>query len=95
MILPTIVFGILLALACGAIYHFIRGGSTKKLVLFLVLSLAGFWLGDTLAWSLNLSFLQIGLLNAGMGVVFSFVVMIVGDILSHVRLTSKEENQQE
>ena len=95
MILPTITFGILLALACGAVYHFIRGGSTKKLALFLILSMAGFWMGDTLAWSLNLSFLQVGLLNAGMGVIISFVVMIVGDILSHVRISDKEEHQQE
>ncbi len=91
MILPTIVFGILLALACGALYHLVRGGSTKKLVFWLALSLTGFWLGDTLAWFLAFSFMQIGQMNAGMGVVFSFVLMILGDILSHVRLTPKEE----
>ena len=91
MTIPTIAFGVLLALFCGAFYHFVRGGSTKRLALFLVLSLVGFWLGDSLAWSMGWTFAQVGILNAGIGAIFSFVVMIVGDILSHVRLASKEE----
>lgn len=89
MPLPTIAFGILLSTLCGAIYHVVRGGSTKKMAFFLVLSLAGFWLGDTLAWYLGWSFAQVGLLNAGMGIIVSFVFMFIGDLLSHTVITSK------
>jgi hypothetical protein len=90
MPLPTIAFGILLSTFCGAIYHFIRGGSARKIWLFLILAWAGFWIGDALAWYLGWSFMQVGLLNAGMGVVFSFVFMLIGDLLSNVAVRAKE-----
>jgi hypothetical protein len=90
MPLPTIAFGILLSTFCGAFYHFIRGGSSKRIVLFLVLAWAGFWIGDSIAWYLGWSFMPVGLLNAGMGVVFSFVFMLVGDLLSHVAIRARE-----
>ena len=92
MPLPTIAFGILLAISCGAFYHFIRGGTSKKLALYLVLSLVGFWSGDSLAWYLNWSFAQVGLLNAGIGAAFSFLLMIIADVLSLIRIGGKENS---
>jgi hypothetical protein len=92
MPLPTIAFGMLLALFCGAIYHFIRGGSTKKMAVFMLLSLAGFWLGDTLAWYLNIPFIQVGVLNAGVGVILSLVLMVIGDLISHLHVQGNENN---
>ena len=89
---PTIAFGILLSLACGGLYHFFRGGTSNKLALYLVLSLAGFWLGDALAWYMDWSFVQVGLLNAGIGAICSFLLMIIGDVLSHIRVGNKESS---
>ena len=84
MYLPTIVFGMLLSTLIGALYHLLRGGSSKKIWLYLFLSWAGFWLGDTLAFYTGWSFLTAGVLNAGMGAVLSIAFLIVGDVISLV-----------
>ncbi len=69
MPLPTIPFGVLLSTLYGGLYHLICGGKTRKLLLFVTLSVAGFWLGDTLGWLLNWTFAPVGMMNAGMGTV--------------------------
>ena len=89
MPLPTIAFGILLSTLCGAIYHLIRGGSTKKIWVYLFLSWAGFWLGDTLFSYLGWWLMPVGLLNAGMGTIFSFLFLLIGDLLSRIAITEK------
>lgn len=84
MPLPTIVFGVLLSTLYGGLYHLIRGGKTRKLLLFLVLSWAGFWVGDTVGWLLNWTFAPVGMMNAGMGTVGAFVFLAAGDLASMV-----------
>jgi hypothetical protein len=81
MPIPTIVFGILLSTLYGGLYHLIRGGPIRRLLLFLVLAWAGFWLGDTLGWLLGWTFGQIGIMNAGMGTILAFVFMGIGDLI--------------
>lgn len=47
--LPNLLFGSILAVACGALWHLLWGGPLKILVLYLVMSLVGFWLGQIIA----------------------------------------------
>jgi hypothetical protein len=86
MTLPTILFGILLSSAYGAAYHVWRGGSVRRLTLFLVLAWAGFWGGDTLGWLLNWNFGAVGNLNAGMGTVGAALFLLAGDFISRIKL---------
>lgn len=90
MPITTIVFGILLSTFCGAIYHLIRGGTTKKIWFYLILAWAGFWLGDTLGYYLGWSLVPVGLLNAGTGVIFSFIFLGLGDLLSGMVIRARE-----
>ena len=90
MPIVTILFGVLLSTFCGALYHLIRGGSSRKIIFYLVLAWAGFWLGDTLAWFMGWDFMPVGLLNAGVGVIFSFILMGIGDLLSSMVVRAKE-----
>ncbi|MEI7846078.1 MAG: hypothetical protein WCK35_09770 [Chloroflexota bacterium] len=80
--LPTIIFGILLSTLEAAVYHMVRGGKSSKFAMFLILAWIGFWLGDYLGWYLSWSFMAVGLLNAGMGALGSFVLMLAGDLIS-------------
>ena len=91
MPLPTIAFGILLSTFYGTIYHVLRGGSSKRIVLFLILSWIGFWLGDTISWYTGWSFAPAGLLNAGAGTVFALVFMIIGDVVSSIINSAKQK----
>ena len=84
MPIPTIVFGVLLSTLYGGLYHLIRGGKTRKLLLFLALAWAGFWLGDMLGWLLGWTFGQIGIMNAGMGTLGAFLFLGIGDLVSLV-----------
>jgi hypothetical protein len=84
MPIPTIIFGILLSTLYGGLYHLVRGGRTRKLLFYLVLSWAGFWLGDTLGWLLNWTFASAGIMNAGMGTLLAFVFMGIGELVTMI-----------
>ena len=45
MTIPAVLFGIFLSTLYGALFHFWRGGDTKRLILYIALSWVGFWLG--------------------------------------------------
>ncbi|MDX9991168.1 MAG: hypothetical protein RBS68_03870 [Anaerolineales bacterium] len=85
MTLPTILFGILLSSAYGAAYHLWRGGSIRRLTVFLVLAWAGFWGGDTLGWSLGWNFGAVGNLNVGMGTLVAAIFLFAGDFISRIK----------
>ena len=70
MTLPTIIFGLVVAMLYGALYHFIRGGGGWRLLLFFGLSILGF--------------LMLGSLNLGMGSVGSLLVLVAGEWLSRI-----------
>lgn len=46
MTLPAILFGLVVSLLAGALFHAVRGGGGWRLLLDLVLSLIGFMLGQ-------------------------------------------------
>jgi hypothetical protein len=91
MPIPTILLGVLISTLVGAFYHLIRGGSLRRLIFFLVLAWAGFWLGDTLGWYMGWGFAAMGVLNVGMGVVLSVIFLAAGDFASRIRIAPREE----
>lgn len=82
MTLPTMIFGLVVALLYGALYHTVRGGGGWRLLFFLGLSILGFALGHLLgAWQ-GWNLLMLGSLNLGMGSLGSVLVLVVGEWLS-------------
>jgi hypothetical protein len=86
MTLPTVLFGLLIALLYGALYHLIRGGSPWRLILYFSLSVAGFILGHLFGLWRGWTWLPVGLLNLGPSSIGSLVLLIVGDWLSRVEV---------
>ena len=78
MTLPTLIFGGLVATLYGAIFHLIRGGGLGKLILYILLSWAGFFLGQFIAVRTGLEFINIGALNLGIATITSILFMIIG-----------------
>lgn len=85
MTYPAILLGVLLSTLYGAGFHFFRGGSSKKLLVYLMLSWLGFWLGDSLAAYMNWSFVSMGVLNVGTGTILSFGLMLIAEVIDRFR----------
>ncbi len=90
MTLPALLFGIVLSSAYGTAFHFWKGGSIMKLILYILLSWAGFWGGHFLAVKLNWTFASVGPINTGLATIGSLVFLFVGEWLSRVEVTRKE-----
>ncbi len=87
MTFPAIFFGFVLATIYGAVFHFWRGGSLRKLVLFLLLSWLGFWVGHGIGALLDWTFASTGPVNTGMATIGSLIFLFVGEWLSRVEIT--------
>ena len=79
---PATVLGLVLCILYGAAFHLLKGGSFWRLVFYLILSTAGFFLGNYLAQFFNFSLFQIGSLNLGVATIFSFLLLFLGYWLS-------------
>ena len=90
--LPSLALGVVLALLVGALFHLVLGGGWGRLVLYLVLSLVGFavgqWFGDWRNWIL----FPIGTLNLGMALIGSLVILATGYWFSLVKIRPDNGN---
>ncbi len=91
MPLATILFGVVLSTLYGAGFHFLRGGSGRKLLLDLLLAWAGFWVGDQVGLYFGLMFWSVGVLNVGAGTVVSLALLVLVDLISRIRLPGAQE----
>lgn len=85
MTFPALIFGILVAALIGSAFHVWRGGNLGKLVLYLILSEAGFWMAQILGDQIGWRFWSVGVINLGMCVLGSSVFLGVGHWLSLVK----------
>jgi hypothetical protein len=86
--LPAFLFGLMCALLIGTLFHLWVGGGPGRLLLYLVLSAAGFAIGNWLGTIWQWTFLRVGPLNMGMAIVGSVFVLGIGHWLSMVQVTT-------
>lgn len=82
---PTLIFGILASTLYGAVFHLLRGGGAGRLLLYLFLGWAGFWLGQFIAGQFGWTFVSLGPLHLGMATITSLAFLLVGHWLSLVQ----------
>ncbi len=82
MTTPGYLLGFLVASLIGALFHLWRGGHIGRLLLFLVLSWAGFWAGHFLGNTLDFSLGRIGVLNIGAAILGCLIFLVLGNWLS-------------
>ncbi len=79
MALPNLLFGLVIALILGALFHAFRGGSGWRLLLYLGISIFGFvlgqWLGTRFGWALY----PFGALDIGFGLLGGILCLAIGD----------------
>jgi hypothetical protein len=88
MTLPAYFLGFVYALLLGSLFHVWRDGGVGRLLLYLVLSLAGAALGQWLGTLLNWSVLTVGALNLGLITLGSLLFLVTGYWLSLVEIRS-------
>ncbi|NMC13076.1 MAG: hypothetical protein GYA34_09350 [Chloroflexi bacterium] len=82
MSIPGLVLGIIISVLYGAIFHFWRGGGLFRLILYLILSISGFWIGQIIATKYHLTFISIGSLHLGFSTICSIIFLSIGHWLS-------------
>jgi hypothetical protein len=86
---PSLLLGILLSTLYGAGFHLWRGGNLGRLILYLILSWAGFWIGQMLASSLGWEFLSFGSLHIGPASLLSLTFLSLGYWLGKIERSRK------
>lgn len=86
---PSILFGIILSTFYGVIFHLFKGGSLGRLGVYIIFSWMGFWIGQLFAELLNIDFLTIGTIHAGIASIFSWIFIVVSHWLSHIEINQR------
>lgn len=89
MSIPAYLFGFVVSTLYGAAFHLWRGGAAGRLLLYLILSWAGFWIGHFLGAALDWSFIKVGTLYLGMASAGSLIFLGVGYWLSQIEPVEK------
>ena len=89
MNLPNLLLGLVFSTLYGALFHLWKGGSVFRLILLLILSWLGFFIGHYLGAYLDISFWTVGLINFGMATIGSAVFLFVGYWLSLIEVQRK------
>ncbi len=88
MTLPSLAWATVCALLLGSLFHLLVDGGPARLLLYLFLSAAGFAAGQWLATSQNWVFLPVGPIQLGFGALGSALLMVVGNWLSNVKIST-------
>lgn len=89
MTLPSILLGIVISSIPGVLFHLWKGGSIWRLLLYILISWIGFWVGHILGSALGWTFGSLGPLHIGMGLVTSGLFVALGYWLSLVQVEKK------
>lgn len=86
MTLPAFIFGLFVAILMGGLFHFWRGGNLGRLILYIILSIIGFWIGHIVAGVLGWSLFDVGPLHLGMSILGSLATLAFGYWLSLIQV---------
>ena len=84
MNLSTYIFGFILATLLGAVFHLWKDGGFWKLVIYILLSWLGFFVGHLVAKNAGFNFMIVGSLHLGGGIIGSIVALFVGHWFSRI-----------
>ncbi|MDP1546914.1 MAG: hypothetical protein Q8L87_12915 [Anaerolineales bacterium] len=89
MTLPSLLFGLVIALMLGALFHAVRGGSGARLLFYMGVSALGFALGQWLGMQFGWVVYKFGALDVGLGLVGGILVLVIADWLSRMEARDK------
>ncbi|MPM12643.1 hypothetical protein SDC9_58997 [bioreactor metagenome] len=91
MTLASIFYGLLIAIIPACLVLFVFGGNLKKLIVIILFSWVGFWLGHLLASWRGWNFITMGPIKLGTALIFSIGFSILGSWLNNIQpMTTKK-----
>ena len=88
---PILLLGIIVSTLYGAAFHLWRGGKAGRLLLYLILSWVGFWVGHLISSRLEWDFGTLGQLHLGAATLGSLLFLFVGYWLSLVEVERRRK----
>lgn len=82
MTTPAYLIAIILPTLYGALFHLVRGGDARRLMLYLAASWVGFIIGHNLSPMVQAHIYSIGPLNAGMATLGSVLALLLAHWLA-------------
>ncbi len=93
MNVATYIFGWILATLLGAVFHLWKDGGFWKLVIYIILSWIGFFLGHLIAKGMDFNLMNVGSLHLGGGIIGSIVALFAGNWFSRIDSFPGQSNQ--
>ena len=85
MSISSFIIGMVISSIYGGVFHLIVSGNLGRLILYLVLSWVGFWIGHLIGDNLGLTFLSLGAIRLGTATLGTFITLAIGFWLSLVK----------
>jgi hypothetical protein len=89
MTIPGLILGTVVGALIGGLLHLIVGGNLGRLILYLIFSVAGFWVGHIAGEILGWTFFSVGPVHYGMALLGGVVITGIGYWLSLVQTVKK------
>jgi uncharacterized membrane protein len=94
MTLPGVLMGLVTASILGLVYHLIRGGSIRRLVLYCICAWIAFFIGHWLGATLNWTYWRWGSLNMLPALLTTVLSLVVADFLAGPRKRSTRKQRK-
>ena len=78
MTLPAFLFGSVIGLQLGAVFHLWRGGGLGKLIGFIFFGESGFWVGHYAAQFWDIEFWDVGPIHIGIALLGCILFLFLG-----------------
>lgn len=85
MNITSYIFGWLLASLLGTLFHLWQNGGIGKLLLYILLSWLGFFLGHLVAHHYGLKFMSVGEVQIAGGILGSILFLLVGNWFTTIK----------
>lgn len=82
MTTPAILFCLLVGALYGCVYHLIHGGNFFSLLVYIVVAIAGFFLGHYLGTLTGVEFIHVGMINFGNASIISIICLVISGLIS-------------
>lgn len=80
MSIHTVIFGLVIATLCASVFHLLRGGKLRHLVLYLVVAWISFFIGQIFSESIDWRLMRVGAINLFPALLATLLGLIIAGI---------------